>query len=139
MLIVVLRVRKGGRRSRVEAAGAHMGRGRDISALSRQNAISTAKRLGVADNKPPPGLPVAKTLTGQPLFSTWEDVTLDIWGPRTGKTTSRAIPAIMAAPGAVVATSNKRDLPDATRGPGAELGKVWVFDPQQIVDEPQTW
>lgn len=139
VLIVVLRVRKGGRRSRVDAAGAHMGRGRDISALSRQNAMSTAKRLGVAENKSAPGLPVAKTLAGQPLFSTWEDVTLDIWGPRTGKTTSRAIPAIMAAPGPVVATSNKRDLTDATRGPRAELGKVWVFDPQQIVDEPQTW
>ena len=47
--------------------------------------------------------------------SSWEDISLDIWGPRTGKTTSRAIPAILDAPGAVVATSNKRDVVDVTR------------------------
>jgi len=39
----------------------------------------------------------------------------------------------------VVATSNKRDLADATRGVRAEVGPVWVFDPQGIVDEPATW
>ena len=56
----------------------------------------------------------------------------DIWGPRKGKTTSRAIPTIMAAPGAVLVTSNKRDVVDATRDPRARRGRVWVFDPQAI-------
>jgi hypothetical protein len=46
-----------------------------------------------------------------------EDVTVDVWGARAGKTTRRVIPAILDAPGPVIATSNKRDLPDATTGP----------------------
>ncbi len=64
---------------------------------------------------------------------------LDIWGPRTGKTTSRAIPAILEAPGAVFVTSNKRDVVDATREARSPLGPVWVFDPQGIVLEEPAW
>ena len=48
---------------------------------------------------------------------------------------SRAIPTIMAAPGAVLVTSNKRDVVDATRDPRAKRGRVWVFDPQAIAGE----
>jgi hypothetical protein len=57
----------------------------------------------------------------------------------THNTTSRAVPAILDAPGAVVATSNKRDIVDATRGPRTERGPVWVFDPQEVCEEPHTW
>ena len=39
-----------------------------------------------------------RPLSGQMLYSGWENVCVDIWGPRTGKTTSRAIPGILAAP-----------------------------------------
>jgi type IV secretory pathway TraG/TraD family ATPase VirD4 len=55
-----------------------------------------------------------------------------IAGPRTGKTTSYSIPHIMAAPGPVIATSNKRDIVDATRGPRSERGRVDIYDPQQV-------
>jgi type IV secretory pathway TraG/TraD family ATPase VirD4 len=73
------------------------------------------------------------------LWAGWEDVAVDVWGPRTGKTTSRAIPSILAAPGAVLATSNKRDVVDATRDVRARQGRVWVFDPQEIADEAPSW
>ena len=49
------------------------------------------------------------------------------------------IPAILEAPGAVVTTSNKRDVVDATRDPRSEVGTVWIFDPQEIALEPPTW
>src|SRR5690606_27234219 len=41
----------------------------------------------------------------------------------------------------LVITSNKRDICDATRGPRAVTGKVWIFDPQGIagVDYPDWW
>lgn len=128
-------------RSRVDRAARHMGRGVGkgdaLHALSQRGAAASAARLGVTGAV---GLPIAATVAGgQTLFSSWEDVSVDIWGPRTGKTTSRAIPAILDAPGAVLATSNKRDLVDATRGPRSAVGGVWVFDPQGIVDEPATW
>lgn len=131
---VVLRI--GRRRSRVDAAARYMGRGRELDALHQRGAAKTARRLGVRS----PGLPIARTVAGgQMLYAGWEDCAVDVWGPRTGKTTSRAIPAVLEAPGAVLATSNKRDIVDATRVPRRERGEVWVFDPQGIVDEPAEW
>jgi len=51
------------------------------------------------------------------------------------------IPAILDAPGAVITTSNKRDVVDATRGVRAGKGStVWVFDPQKVaLEEPSWW
>ena len=73
------------------------------------------------------------------LYGSWEDMHIDIWGPRTGKTTSRAVPAILDAPGSVLVTSNKRDVVDATRDVRAAAGPVWAFDPQAIALEEPTW
>lgn len=122
----------------VDKAARHLAGGREVAAFTAAGASRTAKRLGAADAGP--GLPIGRTVVGdRPLYSSWEDVCVDIWGPRTGKTTARAIPAILAAPGAVLVTSNKRDIVDATRGPRTARGQVWVFDPQQIIDEPARW
>lgn len=121
--------------TRVDKAGAMMGSGADIAFMKKRAALADARRLGVDS----PGLPIAKTLSGEMLFSGWENVCVDIWGPRTGKTTSRAIPGILAAPGAVIVTSNKRDVLDATRGIREEAGDVWIFDPQQVAAQPPTW
>ncbi|HEY6793072.1 MAG TPA: type IV secretory system conjugative DNA transfer family protein, partial [Kineosporiaceae bacterium] len=73
--------------------------------------------------------------------ASWEDVVLAVMAPRAGKTTSLAVPAILAAPGAVIATSNKADLWTATAALRAERTgqRVWVFDPQQITYAEQTW
>ena len=46
---------------------------------------------------------------------------------------------LLAAPGAAVVTSNKRDIVDATRDLRADVGEVFVFDPQGLVDEPPDW
>ncbi len=125
-------------RPEVDRAARRLATGAALGALTGKAATATAARLGAVDAGP--GLPIGRTIAGnQMLFSSWEDVSVDIWGPRTGKTTSRAIPAIMAAPGAVVVTSNKRDIVDATRGPREAVGDVWVFDPQQIIGEPAGW
>lgn len=132
--VAVLRARR--RSSRVDSAARYMGRGKDIESLSQRAAQATAQRLGVKDST---GVPIGKTLGGASLFGSYEDMHVDIWGPRTGKTTSRVVPAILAAPGAVLATSNKRDAVDATRDVRAEVGDVWVFDPQGIALEEPTW
>lgn len=134
ILIAFTRYRK--RRTRVDRAAPYMGRGKDIEGVSKQNAIKQAERLGVRDSF---GVPIGCTLGNAPLFGTWEDMHIDIWGPRTGKTTSRAVPAILAAPGGVLVTSNKRDVVDATRDVRAAAGPVWVFDPQGISLENPTW
>jgi len=129
------RLRKG--RTRVDRAAAYMGRGRDVEDLTRKSAQAKATRLGVTTS---PGVPIGRTVgAGQWLFGSWEDMHIDIWGPRTGKTTSRAVPAILDAPGSVLVTSNKRDVVDASRDVRAGRGPVWVFDPQAIANEQPTW
>lgn len=49
------------------------------------------------------------------------------------------VPRILAAPGFVVATSNKSDIVELTRQVRCGRGQVWVFDPEQIVGEPQSF
>lgn len=136
--LVTVAVKGRGRgRSRVDHAKAYMGRGRDIEALSEAGARATSERLGITGT---PGVPIGRSLaSGKMLYASFEDVHIDIWGARTGKTTSRAIPAILEAPGAVLVTSNKRDVVDGTRDVRATVGPVWVFDPQGIALEPATW
>ncbi|MEY9961797.1 type IV secretory system conjugative DNA transfer family protein [Streptacidiphilus sp. MAP5-52] len=76
---------------------------------------------------------------GPEVRSNWEDVAVAIMAPRSGKTTSLAVPAILRAPGAVLLTSNKaaRDAYTACLEPRSEAGRVWTMDPQQIAHAPQ--
>jgi type IV secretory pathway TraG/TraD family ATPase VirD4 len=129
------RIRYG--KTRVDRAAGRLGRGRDIEGIRTKDVTAKAERLGITAS---PGVLIGKSVsTGTMLYGSWEDMHIDIWGPRTGKTTSRAVPAILDAPGAVVVTSNKRDVVDATRDPRADKGPVWVFDPQGIALEEPTW
>lgn len=110
---------------------------KEIAVLGIKDVQASADRLGVVGG---PGLPVGRMVAGDvPLYSNWEFVSVMIAGPRTGKTTAWLVPRIYAAPGAVVATSNKRDLVDITRQDREQVGRAWVFDPQGIADEAQTW
>lgn len=132
--------RVSGPRKRGDSAARLVGTGRDIEPITQTAVSAKARQLGVTTTIP--GLPVGRTVAGgRPLFSSFEDVCAVISGPRTGKTTSWVVPRIYAAPGAVVATSNKRDIVDVTREKRqAVTGEtVWVFDPQGIAEEPQSW
>jgi type IV secretory pathway TraG/TraD family ATPase VirD4 len=123
---------------RVDRQASLMSKRSEIYKLTRQGAQEIANRLGAPHAGP--GIMIGRTVRDNvEVFGSWEDMHVDIWGPRTGKTTSRAVPAILDAPGSVVATSNKRDIVDATRGPRSEKGPVWVFDPQEVCEEPNTW
>ncbi len=78
---------------------------------------------------------------GPALVASWEDVLLAVMAPRSGKTTSLAVPATLAAPGAVVVTSNKADAWAATAQlREADTGqRSWTFDPQGIARSEQGW
>jgi type IV secretory pathway TraG/TraD family ATPase VirD4 len=124
------------RRTHADRAAAVMARGRDIHPVSRANARATAKRFGINQE----GLPVGRAIgSGQALYATWEDMQCDIWGPRRGKTSARAIPTLLSAPGAAFATSNKPDLHSATRQLREQSGQVWNFDPEQIAGGHPDW
>jgi type IV secretory pathway TraG/TraD family ATPase VirD4 len=133
------------RGSRVDSQARHMARRSELDHLSPKGVQASARRLRpslaeVKDIGPDQaGVLIAHQLgSGMALRQSWEDMAVDIWGPRTGKTTARAIPAIVASPGPVLVTSVKGDIVDATRGPRETRGKIAVFDPQGIWgSEPQ--
>ncbi|WP_433549106.1 type IV secretory system conjugative DNA transfer family protein [Streptomyces sp. CA-294286] len=64
----------------------------------------------------------------------YEDVAVAVMAPRSGKTTTLAIPAILNAPGPVLLTSNKaaNDAYTSTIEARAKVGRTWSMDPQQI-------
>lgn len=122
---------------RIDRAARYMGGGKEIRDVTRKGAAAKASRLGIVNSD---GVFIGRAVgSGVDLVMSWEDVSVCIAGPRTGKTTSQVIPAIADAPGAVVTTSNKRDVVDATRALREQSGQVWVFDPQSIADEAPTW
>ncbi|MFC0552572.1 type IV secretory system conjugative DNA transfer family protein [Planotetraspora thailandica] len=77
--------------------------------------------------------------SGPTLYASWEDTIVAFMAPRSGKTTCLSIPYVLSAPGPVIATSNKADLWAATAALRAAEGAVWLFDPQRITYQPQSW
>lgn len=140
--VLVLRVvrKASAHRKPIDAAARHMGKGRDLDKISAKTVAAKAARLGVADGVAP-GVYLGLSVIGrQPLYGSAEDTYLAIWGTRSGKTTTLAIPAVMRhgqAP--VLCTTNRRDLVDATRLPRSRVGEVWVADFQGLLGEEPTW
>ncbi|WTW94919.1 TraM recognition domain-containing protein [Streptomycetaceae bacterium NBC_01309] len=123
----------------IDRAARFMAKRKDLKSMTTEGVRGIAGRLGLGVEAPP-GVYLGKAVRYEDdLWGSWEDMHVDIWGPRTGKTATRAIPNIVAAPGAVVVTSNKRDVVDATRGIRETKGKVWVFDPQGQANEDPSW
>ncbi|ANQ76166.1 MULTISPECIES: type IV secretory system conjugative DNA transfer family protein [Rhodococcus] len=146
MWLLILRKRDS---TRVDELAKYMGRGRDIASLTEQACRAKAESLQVR-LRPDDVVGIQLgylLLPSKPVFGSapmlrgsWEDLHVDIWGPRTGKSTSRVIPAVLDAPGAVLTTSNKRDVVDATRDVREAMGsQVWVFDPQRVANEEPSW
>ena len=131
----LLRPRRQG--ARVDATARYMASSHELRAVTLKGATASAQRLGVTAS---PGVRIGRTVHGrQDIYLLWEWMLVAIAGPRTGKTTSLVVPAIVEAPGAVVTTSNKRDVVDVTRAIRAKTGDVWVFDPQKVANEEPTW
>ncbi|MBV8462722.1 MAG: type IV secretory system conjugative DNA transfer family protein, partial [Acidimicrobiales bacterium] len=67
-------------------------------------------------------------------FSPSEHSVMVLGPPRSGKTTAIVIPNVLAAPGAVVSTSTKPDVMQATIGVRRQMGSCLVFDPSGGMD-----
>lgn len=122
----------------------------DVKHLTRAKLVRDIPRLrpSLAGMKPKDisssqvGWTLGRTAPERPLLrGSYEDVALAFMAPRSGKTTAFAVPQILEAQGAVVATGNKPDIVTATAALRAsDTGeRVWVFDPQQIARAEQTW
>lgn len=151
LVIIVLAVRRRNQKPttvrRIDQAARLLGQPKDLRALSPAGVAESAARLRPTtaidrDNPAQHGRLLGVTVAGDmPARASHEDLGVHIWGPRVGKTTSLTIPMLVDADGPAVATSNKRDLPDATRGPRRRLGHDFVFDPQHVAGEkpPDFW
>lgn len=58
-----------------------------------------------------------------------EQALLVLGPPRSGKTWNLCVPNVLAANGAVVSTSVKPDVLEATAGARRRVGQCWLFDP----------
>ncbi|GAA1133730.1 type IV secretory system conjugative DNA transfer family protein [Citricoccus alkalitolerans] len=135
-LVVVRRGQKNG--SRIDHLASQMAKAKEFDALNEPTISKDSERLRATSAGP--GVPLAKLVNnGKRLFASWEWVQIWLMGPRAGKTTSVCVPQILETQGPVVATSNKRDLVDMTRGPRSRTGVVWVHDVQGIIGEEPTW
>jgi len=142
------------RRPAADAPLRSLARSADVAALSGRGAVRRARQLRPALAAVPvkavapadAGLTLGQLLgsgvrRGRELLASWEDVLLAFMAPRQGKTTTYVVPWALAAPGAVVLTSNKADAWAATAGlRAARTGeRVWTFDPQRITYAAQSW
>lgn len=155
--LVAVAVRWAARQPRADDPRRSLARPRDVAHLLLPQIAVTATRLrpSLSGRKPADiapgdvGLALGRLQTGpssgrakgRVLYSGWEDVVLAFMAPRSGKSTALAIPAVLSAPGAAIATSNKADLWAATAAlRGQQPGeRVWTFDPQRIAFTPRTW
>ena len=78
----------------------------------------------------------AGTVAGGLVLAEREQALLVLGPPRSGKTTTLAIPNVLCAPGAVVATSTKADVMAATVDRRTERGRCWLLDPTGAVRPP---
>ncbi|MEV0641623.1 TraM recognition domain-containing protein [Streptomyces sp. NPDC050619] len=129
--------RSGGRKKKIT----DMAKARDIEPLMARAITDKARALR-------PSLKDAKNIdakdtgillgnlqgTKHEVRMGFEDVACAIMAPRSGKTTSLAIPSILHAPGPVLLTSNKAagDAFTTAYEARAKAGQVWTMDPQQI-------
>ncbi len=129
-----------GRRLPIDAVAPLLGHGRALEPLAEKRARNLADRVGIPATAAP-GLMIGVAVAGRcTLLQNWEACSVDIWGPRRGKTSTQAIQAIVDSPGPVLATSNKFDaLLKCTRAWRARMGRVYVFDIQQVAGERPTF
>lgn len=126
--------------TRVDAAAKYLGNHnkRDVTAFTIEEAAKQAERLHATSAGP--GVPIGEAVGSKTaLYSTWEQVRLSVMGPRAGKTSSMAVRELVECKGPAIATSNKRDIVDLTRGPRSEIGGVRVHDLQGLIGEEPTW
>ena len=71
-----------------------------------------------------------------PFCARAQDAVMVLGRPQSGKTSCLVIPGVLSVRGAVVSTSTKLDVFDATARSRSRLGRVWVFDPLGIEQIP---
>ncbi|WP_175272150.1 type IV secretory system conjugative DNA transfer family protein [Prescottella equi] len=124
-------------RTDVDSAAATMVAPGKLSGVSRGESHRLVPQFDKEDPRSW-GIMLGRTVRGdKPVYLSWENVMVALAGTRMGKTVAIAVPAAMAAPGALIVTTNKPDLYPLTRGGRERFGQVWVFDLQGVTGTEQ--
>ncbi len=103
-----------------------------LTAKTRKLRPALAKQDEISADDTGPLLGDLDAMSGPELRASWEDVAVAVMAPRSGKTTTLAVPTIVRAPGAALVTSNKADVYTVTVARRRGAGTVWPLDPQRV-------
>ncbi|MFD4184049.1 type IV secretory system conjugative DNA transfer family protein, partial [Rhodococcus sp. NPDC058514] len=121
---------------RLDKLASTMADPREVEETNPREQVATTERIAPAISQSHPGhrgILMGRTVNGnRELRMPWEWVCVAIAGARMGKSQALAIPAIGYAPGALIATSNKKDIYTHTLYLRKQMGRVWLFDLQGV-------
>ncbi len=109
----------------------------DVATAASQKALlrrAANLRPGLANPKPQDVGYRLGASKGVGVWASVEDSIMVIGPPRSGKGLHLVIPAILDAPGAVIATSTRPDNLTATMRARKRVGPVAIFDPQHLAE-----
>ncbi|MBO0878793.1 MAG: TraM recognition domain-containing protein [Mycobacterium sp.] len=128
-------------RAEIDIAARTMQRPSGLTIARERDNAAAAKRLladAPRDIRDIPGPPLGQTVTGNVwLYLPAELGAFIAAGTRTGKTMAWAVPAVLAAWGPVIATSNRPDLYRHTRFSRERTGRIWLMDQQGVTGHPE--
>jgi type IV secretion system protein VirD4 len=108
--------------------------------VSRREAFMRDPSASLADVRATAGAVQGGVYLGAgsvgPAWAGTEQAVLVLGPPRSGKTSSIVVPTVLGAPGAVVSTSTKPDVLQATASARATVGPCLLYDPSGSVEAP---
>ena len=136
----------GGKREPIDAFARLMTHPRKLTGVTAREAEAVGNDLfgpdrcdSLRDPHWRRGLRLGTAVTGgTPIYMPWNSVTAMVGGTGSGKTTAVAVPALLEAPGAAVATSNGPDIWRDTHAVRRGLGQVWLCDLQGVTGHART-
>lgn len=136
-VLVMAASTKGGSKSSFKDSARRLERAHPVKGASQAERTQEAAHLHPDAPDIGPGLTVGwRGESGEKrMFQGWRECSVHVWGTGRGKTTTEVIRHAVEAPGAFVATANKPDGIREIIAGRRDRGRVWVFDPQGILEE----
>lgn len=120
--------------SRTGEAARRMSPGGKMRPAMLEARLTEAARLHPDAENIGPGLTIgyAGESGTKSVIQGWRECSAHVWGTGRGKTTTQVVRHATEAPGAYIMTSNKVDGVAEVLAARADVGTVWLFDPQRI-------
>ena len=133
-IVVYLWLKPNQNQSKIGMANRRLGASAKFSKSLNAHRLKDAQtNLHPAAPEIGPGLPLGRIEAGT-IYQGWRQCAVQVQGPGRGKTSAQVIPHAVAAPGALVVTSNKSDGIWEIIAERMFEGNVIIFDPTNILN-----